>query len=595
MMVTDITKDQKYNDLFDAANYELHLQYLKENVTGLRFYEALQITRFYGEWFKEHPTFATLWPLRFQTLKALIVDNQWVALSMLSDEETQELLRHHLVALFTLHERYTFPWDYTNFPDVTLDEQMRVNLLHIIDLEARDYYKSQLAIALQTNQEVITSAPFFSEVKQVPATTERWFKAYLSALGPQVSGSDFLLSEFLHKSEHGSALSTAERHRLELLFKLYHRLNTSSFTLEGFEDKLTFVSTDHAGVLQYGEFTPYDKETMQTITDLVKKTNSQGISPRPPITSISAKIDPNFDIAGLDIGTTKGPDHFTDEDSVEITEHSAKVSELGTQSNVNYQKIVADIKTEVALSFASPEDDKRFVDLVVSVLRGLRDTMELKQYLLDLSFPSAECDAVVATVEQHLNGGQPVKRATPVKDNLATKPTLQQLQKKLEQPTATTTMTQPQFGMQVEPPAKATPESTRKSFLPKLRRSRAVKRPLVDDVRLQPSMVMGPIDELRAMDTLEFRRLSPDPAQAARRMKDKIELLAEESITKQAEGIDAFKQSPINTLYLELGNESIASGKPVSVVIAERQANGTPSLSEAEFNAISDLNKQLRF
>ena len=181
----------------------------------------------------------------------------------------------------------------------------------------------------------------------------------------------------------------------------------------------------------------------------------------------------------------------------------------------------------------------------------------------------------------------------PVSRKLAAKPTLSQLQKNQPVKTADTTVSV----VETLHATSLQPDLTlpRKSFLPKLRRSRAQKRPMVDDVKLQPTMVMGPVDELRAMDTLEFRRLSPDPYQAAARLKDKIELLGEESVTKQAEGIEAFKQSSLNGLYLELGNTSMTSNRPVTEIIAEREQQNIPTLSVAEFTAISDLNKQIRF
>ncbi len=587
-------RNPKLQDLSVAAIVGSHLVYMEESVVTQRYYEALLSSEFVRRWFTAHPEYNLDTTPLYDQLRTAMVDNAWVALRMNRQEAVAiDLFRNHLLELFTITQRYTFDFPTDQLVTDLLLEGTRGYLLNYMLFEERDQIKAHLCVALEKSETVLTSAQFFLDIKETTPTLSNWFQVYKTYMGSAIESED-RRRKFLNISENGARLTIEERKCLGLVFQLYYRLNLSSFTQLGMEEEITYTTPDESGIFLYGEQFPHDKDTVKTIRELVG-TPTDTVASRPPVTTVSAKFDPNFEVTGPDVTATAGPDHFTDEDSLEIAQHSAQVSELGTQSKADYQKIANDIKSEVALSFDSPEDDKRFVDLVVSVLRGLRDTMELKQYLLDLSFPTAECDAVVATLEQHLGNRPKQKRATPVKDNLATKPTLQQLQKKLEQPTAATAMTQPQFGMQVEPPATASVERGRKAFLPKLRRSRAVKRPLVDDVRLQPSMVMGPIDELRAMDALEFRRLSPDPAQAARRMKDKIELLAEESITKQAEGIDAFKQSPINMLYLELGNESIASGKPVSTVIAERQATGTPTLSEAEFDAISDLNKQLRF
>ena len=312
------------------------------------------------------------------------------------------------------------------------------------------------------------------------------------------------------------------------------------------------------------------------------------LEPRAGVAAVTAKTSLNFKpdtSTGPDISATKGPDHFTEQDEAEVQLHSGGVIASAT---TNYDQVVADLKSQLELTFQTPEQDKRFGELVVSVLRGLRDTMELKQYLIDLQFPSADIEAIISSVEQHV---APRKRTkTGAAPKLANKPTLAQIK---QQPV----VGQPAVGVIRElPQHPITPKvEPTKSFLPKLKRSRTQRRPMVDDVKLQPSMVMGPIDELREMNTIEFRRISADPVQAAARIHDQITLLAEESIAKEAEGIDAFKQSPLNKLYLELGNESIGSGKAVTDLITEREAKGTPTLSVAEFNAITDLNKRLRF
>ncbi|EKD76543.1 MAG: hypothetical protein ACD_43C00068G0006, partial [uncultured bacterium] len=215
-----------------------------------------------------------------------------------------------------------------------------------------------------------------------------------------------------------------------------------------------------------------------------------------------------------------------------------------------------------------------------------RDVMEFSQYLVDEHYAAADIERIVGQVKAKLKGSK-------ISAAAQTKPSLNQVSQ--ERP-ATTNTAQPQPSPQETVEATTVRvETTPKTFLPKLRRSRLAKKPMVDDVRLQPSMLMGPIDELRAMDLLEYRRLSSNPVQAANRIKDKIDLLAEESVTKQAEGIQAFKESPVNKLYLDLGNQSIATGQAVNDLITSLLQRGTPTLTIEEFNAITDLNKQIRY
>ncbi len=116
----------------------------------------------------------------------------------------------------------------------------------------------------------------------------------------------------------------------------------------------------------------------------------------------------------------------------------------------------------------------------------------------------------------------------------------------------------------------------------------------MEDVKHVPKLT-GPIDELREMSLLNFRRLSRNPRDAVLKIKKKISFLEEESYTKRFEGIKAWRQSPVNKLYLEIGQESIINKKPINVIIQNRKQARKPYLSELEFKAVMDLNKDLRF
>jgi hypothetical protein len=603
-------------DLTPDANYAAFVSFLRDTARHPDYPHVRKQIDLLEQWLASHSAFGVQFPDRLKELQHLRVLLLWVCLPALTyNEPILELFHDHINDLFALPEELDV--EYAVFgPQYVLGEGLRTALTNIPLWDDRDKFKEQLIGQLMTNQEVYTTAPFFDQFKQVPATIALWLKHY-TEFTRNKEYVPKLLDRFLREDDNAKAVTPAERGKLRLLFNTYERLHTSSKKIGGVEEEVAFTLDDgQTGNMQYGIMELDSKERKEEFHSFMKNYKDillesglydpveimEMVQTHPPVSTVSSRLNPNHDVETLNVDATKGPDHFTEEDEDEINRHAQEVSVLAAGQQPNYQATANDIKAEMALSFATPQDEKKFVDLVVSVLRGLRDTMELKTYLLDLSFPSAECDAVIAAVEGHLDTVPAARKAKQaarkdkMEQKLAAKPTLQQVQKTLQpdEPTSTYS-TQPAATSQVEPPQPASTTAPRKAFLPKLRRSRAVRRPLVDDVRLQPSMVMGPIDELRAMDTIEFRRLSPDPVSAARRLKDQIELLAEESITKQAEGIEAFKQSPLNRLYLELGNASIASGKSVTAVIDERTAAGQPTLSDSEFNAISDLNKQLRF
>ena len=105
---------------------------------------------------------------------------------------------------------------------------------------------------------------------------------------------------------------------------------------------------------------------------------------------------------------------------------------------------------------------------------------------------------------------------------------------------------------------------------------------------------MGPVEEIGALTALDFRRLGANPNEAGLAIMEKIEQLEQESFSQRIAAIRAWQDSPVYRLYLELGGASMEEKKPVATVIAERQAARTPTLTEPEFEAISDLNQKLR-
>ncbi|PIR13829.1 hypothetical protein COV49_00920 [Candidatus Falkowbacteria bacterium CG11_big_fil_rev_8_21_14_0_20_39_10] len=119
-------------------------------------------------------------------------------------------------------------------------------------------------------------------------------------------------------------------------------------------------------------------------------------------------------------------------------------------------------------------------------------------------------------------------------------------------------------------------------------------RKKMEDVKAAPK-IMSPIDELRYMDLISFRRLAQNSKGIVNRIKEKISLLEEEQYNKRIEGIKAWRESLVNRLYLQIGQESISKNAPVSAIIEERKNSGQDFLSLEEFEAVMDLNKSLRF
>ena len=115
----------------------------------------------------------------------------------------------------------------------------------------------------------------------------------------------------------------------------------------------------------------------------------------------------------------------------------------------------------------------------------------------------------------------------------------------------------------------------------------------MQDVRFTPKLV-GPVEELRATTLTDFRRLSKDPKEAALKIRDKVDLIGQESYTQRIAAVTAWQESEVYRLYLEVLRESLGGGKPPKEVIAGRNAAGKPTLTDAEFAAIMELSRTLR-
>ncbi len=144
-------------------------------------------------------------------------------------------------------------------------------------------------------------------------------------------------------------------------------------------------------------------------------------------------------------------------------------------------------------------------------------------------------------------------------------------------------------------PPKVKPLEILKPVQPAYRRPEVPsKRPRLEDIKVKPRLI-GPVEEIREMTLIDFRRLSNEPREAVQKIKEKLNLLEKESLTKKIAGIRAWQESEVNKLYLGIAKEIITQGKPVSEIIKKREEAGKPVLTEEEIKAIMELNKSLRY
>ncbi len=105
----------------------------------------------------------------------------------------------------------------------------------------------------------------------------------------------------------------------------------------------------------------------------------------------------------------------------------------------------------------------------------------------------------------------------------------------------------------------------------------------------------GAVEEIQGLTLEYFRKMGKNPDEATDRILQKINLLEDESVSKKAEGIEAWKKSGTYRVYLTLGATSMAEGKTVSDVIDKYKEEGKPYLTKEEFDVIADLNRKLAY
>jgi hypothetical protein len=144
------------------------------------------------------------------------------------------------------------------------------------------------------------------------------------------------------------------------------------------------------------------------------------------------------------------------------------------------------------------------------------------------------------------------------------------------------------------PQAKPLPYVSDKKIPDTVINNKNPQKPSLDDVKFF-KQTFGPIEELENMSIIEFRRIAADPQVIIRKIKEKIDLLEEQGFSKKMEGISAWHKSEVNRFYRLLGQTSMSEGKPIEEIIRTRLFAGKPTLSLDEFEAVMELNRQLRF
>lgn len=118
-------------------------------------------------------------------------------------------------------------------------------------------------------------------------------------------------------------------------------------------------------------------------------------------------------------------------------------------------------------------------------------------------------------------------------------------------------------------------------------------KPRLDGV-VPPLRLMGVEDELGTMSWASFRLLSKNPQEAANKIEQRLETLKAESFDRWTQGLESWRQSPLQQDYLKLVTESFSAAKPVAQLVEEKRMTNPNLPSPEELGAIIALNARLQ-
>ena len=312
-----------------------------------------------------------------------------------------------------------------------------------------------------------------------------------------------------------------------------------------------------------------------------------------------------------------------------------RVSEAIESPQDSMEAEAADILKEARVDLGDEALKKRFKNLVVSRFKGIRDIIDAREILAIIEsrhkimsntenkiteeIPLIQKNEEMITIQREapLSDGKPEALAGEAQAPFGEKEKLAEARKdilKLIQempdydflPGITKGSASKAKEVQTSQPQAQNLEKNNIALVEKLPGAMEKELPNPEIIKYtEPKMpegkmrqdvnLVGPIDELRILDITEFHRIDSDPIVACKRIKEKLATLEQDSFTQLTRGIAAWRQSPIYKLYVDIGRASIMKKTPIEQVINDLKKTAKPYLTVDEFNAIMDLNEQLRF
>jgi len=105
-----------------------------------------------------------------------------------------------------------------------------------------------------------------------------------------------------------------------------------------------------------------------------------------------------------------------------------------------------------------------------------------------------------------------------------------------------------------------------------------------------PVRLIGLTEELEDIELDNFRRMARSPHDAAQKIIQQLDALKNESFERWTQGVQAWRASPLQKLYLDLVAESFRAGRSVVELIEERRKTNPDMLTAEEVGGILEVN-----
>ncbi|MDD4290558.1 MAG: hypothetical protein PHH83_04825 [Patescibacteria group bacterium] len=286
----------------------------------------------------------------------------------------------------------------------------------------------------------------------------------------------------------------------------------------------------------------------------------------------------------------KGADFYFDiDDKDEIIKQKQKIDKLEPKiKQYSLRKIVERVLESNQIELI-PQLETKFYNIVFSFLKHTREKLDVEEIFtkkiidLGLGFEKKKAESVLkllteirdkideihGTILNDLNAEDFVtKTESQNKEHLSNLDPRQQIQVK--------------------------PINTNIPFIKRTTTASSSTKQVMNDVKQKPKTI-SPVEELGEININVFRRISNNPVESTQRILNMINAFGKESILKKAAAIKNWRKSEIYRIYLMLGRESIEKSLSVSKIIEQKAIANEKTITLEEFQAISDLNKKIKF